>query len=205
MRTVAFIDGFNLYHSLAEAPSGCKRENLKIFRWLDLKKLCQKFLTKSDNLTDVYYFTAFAHWDGGKVDRHKKYIQALETTGVRVVIGNFKKVTKKCRKCFKKYKTYEEKETDVNIASYLLKGAFKNEYDQFFILSADSDLIPPIKIIHDCFPNKISKVILPPNSCSNLKDIAKSNSRIRGKHLKNSLFPNVISFEEKSIFKPENW
>ena len=89
-KTVAFIDGLNLYHSLP-----------KQYTWLNLKKLCQFFLKKSETLTDIYYFTTLAKWDEGKVKRHKRYIKALETTDVKVIYGNFKTVTKKCKNCFK--------------------------------------------------------------------------------------------------------
>ena len=84
MKTIAFIDGFNLYHSLLTIH---KDEKCK---WLDLKSLCQSFLKKSDNLIDIYYFTALAKWDEGKILRHKEYIKALETTDVKVIFGKFK-------------------------------------------------------------------------------------------------------------------
>ncbi len=148
MKTTAFIDGLNLYHSLP-----------KRYKWLDLKRLCQFFLKKSDTLTDIYYFTALAKWNEGKVKRHKRYIKALETVGVKVIYGNFKTVTRKCRNCLKEYKTFEEKETDVNVGLHLLNSAYQNQFDKFLLLTADSDLIPAIKMVLEYFPNKESHIL----------------------------------------------
>ena len=200
MKVIAFIDGFNLYHSLAANPE------TKKYRWLDLKKLCHLFVQKSETLTDIYYFTALAKWDQGKVTRHKEYIKALETTGIHVVYGNFKYVTRKCRKCHKKYKTFEEKETDVNIGLYLLKLAYQNEFEKFFLLTGDSDLIPALKMTQEHFPNKKSHIIIPTNGrAQSLKDLADCNSKIKIRHLKNSLFPNVIHLQNGTISKPNKW
>ena len=200
IKTTAFIDGFNLYHSLPE------KLGVKKYRWLDLKKLCQMFIKQAETLTDIYYFTAFAKWNEGKVVKHKEYIKALETTGVQIIYGNFKNVTKKCRKCYKEYKTFEEKETDVNIALYLLKLAFQNKFENFCLLTGDTDLIPAIKVTREYFPNKKSQVILPIGSrSSSLKDIADKNSKIKIHHLENSLLPNVIHSKYGTISKPKSW
>ena len=41
----------------------------------------------------------------------------------------------------------EEKGSDVNLASYLLLDAFQNKYDVAAVLSNDSDLTEPIRIV----------------------------------------------------------
>ena len=200
-KVTAFIDGFNLYHSLA------LNSRTKKYRWLDLKKLCQCFITQSNEiLTDVYYFTALAKWDKGKVIRHEQYIKALETTNTQIIYGNFKYITKKCRICYKRYKTFEEKETDVNIGLYLLSTAFQNKFDKFFLLTADSDLVPAIKMVQKYFPDKESHVIIPIHGrAASLKQIANKNSKIKVEHLKNSVFSHNIQSPNGTITKPKNW
>ncbi|MBC6414883.1 MAG: NYN domain-containing protein [Bdellovibrionales bacterium] len=199
MKITAFIDGFNLYHSLVKNPETEK------YRWLNLKKLCQFFIKKSESLTDIYYFTALAKWNEGKIKRHQEYIKALETTNVQVVHENFKRVTKRCRKCYANYKTFEEKETDVNVALYLIKMAFQNKFDKFFLVTGDTDLIPAVKMIKEYFPKKRSHIITPINSRSmSLKDIADSSSKIKKQHLQDSLFPNIIQ-SDGEILKPKQW
>ena len=95
-KTIVLIDGFNLYHSLP------KELGIKKYRWINLRKLYQMFIKKSETLTDIYYFTAFPEWNEGKVVKHKEYIKALETTGIQVVYGNFKRVTKNTKLLKKK-------------------------------------------------------------------------------------------------------
>jgi len=64
-RIACFVDGFNLYHALAELdyhPRTKKRLNQKNhFKWLDIKSMVSAFITPSnEEITDVYYFSAFA-------------------------------------------------------------------------------------------------------------------------------------------------
>lgn len=40
--------------------------------------------------------------------------------------------------------TYHEKGVDVQIATNILRGAFRNEFDTCYLISSDSDLIPAI-------------------------------------------------------------
>ena len=195
MRISAFIDGLNLYHSLP-----------KQYRWLDLKKLCQAFITKSESLNHIYYFTALALWNEEKVKKHKKYIKALEASGIQVIYGNFKRVTRKCRNCHRRYQTFEEKETDVNMGLYLLNAAYQNQFDKFLLLTADSDLMPAIKTVKTHFPSKKSHVILPLNAKSvDLKTNSDQTSQIKMLQLDLSLFPDIVHLKNNTTSKPEDW
>lgn len=53
-RSIFFIDGFNLYHSIAD------NKELSKFKWLNLKKLCSSLMTKNETLVKIFYFTARA-------------------------------------------------------------------------------------------------------------------------------------------------
>jgi uncharacterized LabA/DUF88 family protein len=44
--------------------------------------------------------------------------------------------------------------TDVNIASRMLVDSFKDKFDTAFLISGDTDLIPPIREIKSLFPKK---------------------------------------------------
>jgi len=83
-----FIDGFNLYHAL-------KKNNLKKYKWLDLRQVCESFAPSSYTTSDIFFFTALPTWIPAKSKRHSLYTLALESTGVSVVNGKFKKVTRK--------------------------------------------------------------------------------------------------------------
>ncbi len=196
-RVVAFIDGFNIYHSIADK----KLNNLK---WLNYRTLAQAFIKRSSQqLKEVYYFTALANWNSNKVNRHKIYIEALKTQDVKVILGKFKRVTKKCRKCYNLYKTFEEKETDVNIAIYLLSFAFQDKFDLALLFSGDSDLVPAIKKIKEWCPDKKIKVIIPyGRSAEYLKKVCDEYAHIKRKHLEKCQLPENIS---NNIKRPSEW
>ena len=115
-QVVFFVDGFNIYHALKE------NQEFHKYKWLNLKSLCVMFLSKNENLKSVFYFTAITPWNPLKRERHEKLIRAYKNENIQVVEDKFKKITKTClADCKKEFKTYEEKQTDVNIAIYLLK------------------------------------------------------------------------------------
>ena len=155
MRVTAFIDGFNLYHSVADI----KRDYLK---WLNLRLLCEQFVPSSDfDLTQIFYFSAFATWKPNAYKRHREYLKALHASGVKTVMGRFKKKDLKCFNCGVKWKSHEEKETDVNIALHMLLEGFKNSYDLLLLISGDSDLSPAVRMVRDNFPEKKVNILFP--------------------------------------------
>ena len=92
-RIISFIDGYNLYHAV-------KRMKKNHLKWVDLWKLSECFIAKkTDRLEDVYYFSAYAHWLGGPMTRHRAYVAALRAQGVTAILGKFKDKDRKCPKC----------------------------------------------------------------------------------------------------------
>ena len=131
-----FIDGFNLYHSLRNHASDC--------RWLNLRSLCEKFLKENEELGEIYYFTAYTHWNFDRMAKHRKYVMALVENGIKPIMGKFKEITRKCSICHKSYITHEEKRSDVNIALFLYSSAGKNEFDKaVIVLEAPQKWLPP--------------------------------------------------------------
>lgn len=135
-KIVFFIDGFNLYHALDHNETLTDKNSYQKYKWLNLQRLAECFAPKQ-NISEIYYFTAFAIWSLEKMNRHKIYIAALRSVGIKPVYGNFKLKDKKCPLCKKMYQTYEEKQTDVNIAIYLFQLALKDEYDTAIVVSGE--------------------------------------------------------------------
>lgn len=150
-----FIDGFNLYHALKE------NRQFRFYKWLDLRQLAQTFIKKTEQLIDVFYFTAYTTWNPGKVERHTVYVKALEARGVKVVLGAFREKEVHCPFCHKVSLRPVEKETDVNIAIKLFQEAILGNYDKAFIISGDSDLLPAIRAVKQIFPTKQIGVVIP--------------------------------------------
>ena len=105
---IFFIDGFNLYHAIKQNPQ------FKKYKWINLYKLSEILKRRDDILADVYYFTAYAYWDQGKKEKHKRLVKALRSVNTKIVFGKFKEVEKRCPICRRKYKIPEEKELDSN-------------------------------------------------------------------------------------------
>ena len=52
----------------------------------------------------------------------------------------------------------EEKQSDVNLATYLLLDCFRNDCDEAVIISNDSDLATPIQVVRDEFNMRIGVI-----------------------------------------------
>ena len=201
-RTMFFIDGFNVYHAIDNA-------RLKKYKWLNYWALSEKFLRGKDRVVGVLYFTAYSPWSEDKRTRHKRLISANVDTGVRVILGVFRKTTKKCGICNEQYQTYEEKRTDVNIAVHLFGNAQKDNYDKAVIVSGDSDLIPAITSITDVFPNKQFSLVIPiGRRARELQRIVGNESSMRMKdiHLETSQFPDKFTQRNGLVLeRPIEW
>jgi uncharacterized LabA/DUF88 family protein len=199
-KVICFIDGFNLYHAL-------NYQRFTKYKWLDLSKLTQCFLTKYEHVENIYYFTALATWSPTKINKHKIYIKALQSKSVQTVYGEFKRKTKFCTLCKKYFPTFEEKQTDVNIAIYLLRLAMQERYEKAIIISGDSDLIPAIKSVQKTFPTKKIGIVLPIGRASeSLKNIADFHMKMKEKHLTTSLLnEEILLTNNQKIICPHEW
>lgn len=200
-RVKFFIDGFNVYHALEREASYHK------YKWLDYSKLASLFVRRQDQIVEVLYFTALANWDIQKVNRHKLFISALKFKGVKVVLGQFQKVERRCRNCHQHYFTFEEKKTDVNIAVELIKSAVRDEFDTAIIMSGDSDLVPAVEAVKTLFPAKKVGVVIPINwRAALLKQVCDFHMKMKEKHLKASLFPDEIDLGRGiKLSRPLTW
>ena len=178
-RTVAYIDGYNLFYGLLKGTS---------YKWLDPTRLVSALLRDDHELVSVKYFTSpvktYPH-DTSALDRQKIYIQALTTLpNVEVIQGFYRKDAvlmpvheEECKTCpiakngFVKVVKLEEKRTDVNIASSMLLDAFNNNADAFVLVSGDTDFIAPVNIIRKDFKKTVI-VFNPRETKSWLKDYA---------------------------------
>lgn len=177
----AVTDGFNLYHSICEAIDVIQKENYinrqygkpessLHMKWLDLRKMCESFLSRirqelgtEVELGDIHYFSALAHHRGpDTVARHRDYLRALEASGVTVQpLSQFKDKEYKCRDCKKVQTIPVEKETDVAVASKLIELAATEACDSLLLLSGDTDLLPALRTVRLLRPSMRIIVGLP--------------------------------------------
>jgi uncharacterized LabA/DUF88 family protein len=187
-RVACFIDGFNLYHAIVDL----KENHLK---WVNLRKLAEAFIKPTqETLESVFYFTAYPTWLEEPYRRHQVYVQAQTAVGVTAVIGHFKEKQKKCMRCGAKWRAHEEKQSDVNFAIQLLHQAHINGFDKALLITADSDLCPPIDLVLGTFPEKELVILTPPNRYQIAREIRSkvTTIKIKQKHLKASLLPEHV-------------
>ncbi len=90
----------------------------------------------------------------------------------------------------------EEKGSDVNIATYMLADAFRNDCDQLVVITNDSDLAEPVRIINKEL--RIKELRIPVGVFNpQTEDTAIRRSRISGKPLR----PARPSIELKKVAK----
>lgn len=97
--------------------------------------------------------------------------------------------------------------TDVYIAVELLTDAFQDLYDTALLISADSDLTPPLTAMRRLFPGKRAVVAFPPNRTSQeLKIVASGYFIIGRRNIAKSLFPLEVQKPNGFVLKcPERW
>tara|TARA_B110000093_G_C12861489_1_gene363644 strand:- start:94 stop:741 length:648 start_codon:yes stop_codon:yes gene_type:complete len=215
MKVSFLIDGFNLYHSIEDVR---KKRRIKA-RWLDVKTLLRTFFTDPDfkklseerpSFNGIYYFTALRNHVAEKkpqsIARHQRYIKALENTGVEVIYGGFKPRTIKCKKCGDNFTKYEEKKTDVAIATKLLELAHKSHSDVYVIVSGDTDLIPAIETAR-IIDSKVKIVVIFPFDRTNdeLKNYVDIFYTIKPKRYLDSQFDGILNIDGKDYVKPSSW
>ncbi|MGD9838278.1 MAG: NYN domain-containing protein [Afipia sp.] len=195
IRVLCYIDGFNLYHAIDDM-SRASRGELNHLKWLDLNKLMTFFIDpKVHKIEYIKYFSAYATWKPKQHERHQIYTKALASTGVQMIMGQFKEKEIYCPLCKLTHIGHEEKESDVNIAVHLVADAHTNAFDQAFIVTRDSDLSGPIRYIRSSFPEKKIKVVAPPQRghSKELWALANARAAIKKFHLENSLFAETVT------------
>lgn len=192
-RVTFYIDGFNFYNGLKDAA----RNNAmwRRYYWLDLVKFAEQFLGQDEELVSVKYFTAVP-LKTDKAQRQSALFRANKfINGARIEFINGKYYTKPitCNACKGSFNLAEEKRTDVNISVHLMADSAQDKTDIFVLISADSDLVPPLDFITNAYPNKRIRVYFPPHRKSH--DLAKYSSN--GKAI--YLFYNELKFRKAML------
>ncbi|HRK95670.1 MAG TPA: NYN domain-containing protein [Rhodospirillales bacterium] len=197
-RVVVYVDGFNLYHAIADL----RDQSLK---WLDLWKLSASLLRADETLASVNYFSAFATWLVEPYARHRAYVQALKAKGVNTFMGKFKEKPRSCRSCGAKWTAHEEKETDVHIAVRVVADALLDEFDRAIIVSADSDLAPALRAVRQHRPKKEILVVAPPGRYASARDLG-PKLELRRARLRRCLLPaRLQTASGKLIVRPREY
>ena|SRR5579862_7470369 len=205
--TNIYIDGFNLYYgALRKTP----------YRWLNPEALCRLLLPKN-TIGKIKYFTALVSARRNDPDqpvRQQLFIRALGTLPkVSVHFGHF--LTHEVmmalavppgqsQKYARVIKT-EEKGSDVNLATHLLHDAHMGRFDIAVVVSNDSDLLEPIKIVRNELHKKVG--ILNPHSNPSRALLPHIDfiKQIRAGVLQAAQFPVTLTDTHGTFTKPPSW
>jgi hypothetical protein len=87
--------------------------------------------------------------------------------------------------------TEDEKGSDVNLASHLLMDGFNKSYDTAIVISNDSDLFTPVKMVRDELKNRVIVANPQERVSMHLRSAATFVSQIRQGVLIGSQFPPI--------------
>lgn len=99
----------------------------------------------------------------------------------------------------------EEKGSDVNLASYLLLDGFHHDYDVAVVVTNDSDLAEPIRLVKEALTCSVEIVNPRKHTAADLQGITDSYSEIREWMLRESQFPDEFPDQHGTIRKPDRW
>lgn len=193
-RVIAYIDGFNFYFGLRSEP------RWKRYYWLDVVKFFDMFMKDNQELVAVKYFSARPYDNAKKLNQNAFFQANKENPRYQLVLGKFLKKEMVCRNCGYTIRTYEEKESDVRIATQVVADAYKKKCDVAIIVSADSDMIPAVELALEA--KQRVYVYFPPNHYS-----ADLNSLCNGtvflnryeNRFKQCLLPDVVHLAQANF------
>lgn len=202
-RVISYIDGFNLYF-------GLKAKGWRKYYWLDLAAMSRALLKPGQTLEHCHYFTARIRTGGQSQNarRQATWLDALATRpDITSHFGHYLPKQQRCHSCGATWTSHEEKMTDVNIAAQLLVDAYEDRFDTVLIVSGDSDLTTPIKLVRERFPKKRLIVAFPPKRRSDqLRRAAHGYIVIGADSLRQNLLPNEITTASGFVLKrPKQW
>lgn len=227
MRTIAYVDGYNLYY-------GCLKGSPHL--WLDVDRLLRGILHVQDPMSEVQrvkYFTAyikarFASHGNAAAEAQQTCFKALRASGrVDILMGDYslepswaveyREPPDKRRRV--KIWRFEEKRTDVSLALSAYRDVAKGEVEQVVFVTNDSDLVPAAQAIREDFPEVRIGVIFPianrPHAstggerrppCGDLLTLADWTRRhITEEELSAAQFPIKVATRKKPAIKPSHW
>lgn len=162
----------------------------------------------------VIYFTA-SPLNPTKSSRQSAFLNAnklINGDKFEIVRGKYLDKHIICPYCKGDISRPEEKKTDVNISVRMMADCVLDKTDTIALVSADSDLVPPLEFIQEHYPDKSIKIYFPPsNYSSDLKDnmihhrskptLMKKNKR----RFREAIMPSIVERDGKRYTIPEKW
>lgn len=227
LRTIVYIDGFNLYYGCLKRSPHC--------RWLDVTKFANRLINESTNnaysIVGIKYFTsdvlASLSPNGDESIRaQRNYLRALELScsNVEIIKGYYSKFQ---GNYFKNSDPIdfsqtlevirpEEKQTDVKVSIHMIADAYEKRCEQQVLVSNDSDFVPVLEMLKQCAPKMTLGLIVPIPTADLEERQVQPNKVLRKladwsrwpidlKTLEACQLPEKIPTNKKPITRPKHW
>jgi uncharacterized LabA/DUF88 family protein len=198
-----------------------KRKLTKRSYWLDIQRLAEYVIRDAD-LVAVKYFTARIKGNYQKQLRQNAFLNAIQTYCPKLQIFEGRYLLRRvfCSQCRQNHEQFvcpicqnvnvypEEKKSDVNIATQMMQDAYGNRFDIAYLVSSDSDFVPPVKAVCNMTPPKIVAVAFPPGQgmSKELREAASFSFFIPPSGIKQSWLPDTVTKPDGAcIVIPEEW
>ena len=233
-RVATYVDGLNLYHGVEDM---IRHGGLAAsWKWLDLDALIHR-LSPRDSVTSIHYFTAHVIGPPSDVfmaSRQQTNLRALLTIPhLEIHLGNFliRKKRMPISASLSRLRQrlirlhgldllrhrdgnvtvpvwrMEEKGTDVNLGVRLVADAFRNAFDKAMVISNDSDLVGPIRMVTQELGKEL--IVVNPRGHRSpavaLREAASAVRQLRVAAVVESQRPVVLRDERGEIHKPFGW
>lgn len=230
LRVFAYIDGFNVYYGLKHASKEADRLHLTYGRdprectgrslyWLDLEAVVLSQIRAGESCSAIKYFSAPRRVpkrtrvvDKSRYvesnERQRLYLEALATRPLmQLVLGWYAEgPPHKCSTCHTQWPNFEEKVTDVNIATHMLVDAYEDRFDVALVLSADADLVPPVEAVRKLGKAVVIALFPGRRLAANLSQHANEVRNIKLSSLRSRQFPKVVTDSAgREIHRPDVW
>lgn len=177
--------------------------------------LCHNLLNADHEIIKIRYFSAEIKArapDPDAPNRQKLYWRALKTIPIlEMELGTFLEGEKMMPMAnstpykFVRVVKTEEKGSDVNLSTRLLLDAFDDSFDCAVVISNDSDLLTPIKVVQSRFHKSVGILNPQKRPCRVLIENVTFYKTIREGVLKRSLFPSELHDSLGTFRKPAIW
>jgi len=207
---LVYVDGQNLFRRALKGTP---------YLWLDVTALCQQVLPRFE-VAGVRYFTARvnpAPHDLHAGRRQDAYLAALESSSlVDVHLGRYRKdvlampvhpwqLDDSGAPRTVLVKRTIEKGSDVNLATHLLWDALHGAADAYAVLSNDSDLVTPIRMLRDLKGREVGVITPGAVPARDLVAAGSWSREIRTKTLAQCQLPRQVDTRGGVVMKPAEW
>ena len=208
MKTLVYVDGFNLYFgALRSTP----------YKGLDVWEAVRMHLASHHRIVGLKYYTARMQPRANDPDqplRQGLYLRALSTRpGTEIFLGHFLKKMIRMPLAHPSpggpatvevIKT-EEKGSDVNLATHLLNDAHLQRFDCAVVVSGDSDLLEPVRLVMTGLGKPVGVLNPQKYPCTVLKKQATFYKHLRPSLLRRAVFPGELADNQGTFHKPDGW